>query len=90
MTETPDEKTIACSLRGRELKRRLEEISALAGESLLDQESDGERQVLRFRADRETRDRLEALVAAEAECCPFLELSLEAAGSAIVLTARTP
>jgi len=89
MTDTHDEKPIACSLRGRDLEQRLEEISALAAESLLGQETDGERQRLRFRADPETRRRLEALVAAEAECCPSLALSLEAGGDEIVLTIST-
>jgi hypothetical protein len=75
-----------CSLRGRELQQRLDEIAALGADALLGQEADGHRQTLRFRPDPETRRRLEALVAAESECCPFLQLSLEAGGKEIVLT----
>ena len=75
-----------CSLQGRDLRERLDEIAALGAESLLGQEADGDRQILRFRADPETRRRLEALVAAEAECCSFLDLSLQISGEEIVLT----
>lgn len=90
MTGTADGKPIACSLQGGELERRLEEIAALGAESLLEHARDGDRHRLRFRSDPETRRRLEALVAAEAECCPFLGLSLEAGGPEIVLTALAP
>lgn len=76
----------SCSLQGRELQDRLDAIAALGAESLLGQESDGDRQRLRFRPDPETRRKLEALVAAESKCCPFLELSLEGGGEEIVLT----
>jgi hypothetical protein len=85
-----EDKPIACSLQGRQLEQRLDEIAALAAGSLLGQERDGESQRLRFRPDPETRRRLEALIAAEAECCPFLELSLETGASEIVLTVLAP
>jgi len=81
-----DEVPPTCSLQGRELQERLDEIAVLGAENLLGQEVDGDRQRLRFRADPETRRRLEALVAAERECCRFLEFSLEADGKEIVLT----
>jgi hypothetical protein len=86
--ETPRDEREApsCSLQGRDLQKRLDEIAALGAASLLGQEADGDRQVLRFRADPETRRRLEALVAAEAECCSFLDLALESNGEEIVLT----
>jgi hypothetical protein len=90
--ETPsaEETAPSCSLQGRELQERLGEIAALAAESLLGQEADGARQVLRFRSDPETCRRLEALVAAEAECCSFLDLRLEAGGEETVLTVLAP
>jgi hypothetical protein len=85
-----DETPIACSLRGRELEQRLDEITALAAESLLGQEADGDRQILRFRSDPETRRQLEALVAAEAECCSFLDFRLETGRGEIKLTVLAP
>jgi hypothetical protein len=86
--ETPSAEQLppSCSLQGRELRERLDEIAALGTESLLGQEVDGDRQILRFRNDPETRRRLEALVAAESECCSFLDLSLEHRAEEIVLT----
>jgi hypothetical protein len=81
-----DEVPPTCSLQGRELQERLDEIAALGATSLLGQEVDGDRQILRFRPDPETRRQLEALVAAESECCAFLELSLEASDTEIILT----
>lgn len=86
MNESP----IACSLRTDELARRLEEIESVGAESLLSQRLDGEAQVLRFQADARTRRRLEAIVAAEAECCPFLELDLKEEGEQLVLTIAAP
>jgi len=45
---------------------------------------------LRFPADAETERELRALVAAEAECCPFLELALGACGGALTLDVTGP
>jgi hypothetical protein len=80
------EQAPSCSLQGRELQERVGEIVALGAEVLLSQEADGDHQILRFRNDPETRRRLEGLVAAESECCPFLDLSLKTDGAEIVLT----
>jgi len=85
-----DERPSACSLEGRELEERLEEIAALGSECLLGHEIEGERHRLRFPADEETQHRLEALVAAEAECCPFLDLVLVDGGEELVLTVSAP
>jgi len=85
-----DETQIACSLEGRELEERLNEIAALGTESLLGHELEGERHRLRFRADGETQRRLEALVAAEAECRPFLDLVLVDGGEELILTVSAP
>lgn len=78
--ETPD----ACSLDPAAMRRRLEELDALRAD-LLGSESRGGREVLRFRSAPGTRERLERLVAEEAECCPFLELELDESGSELVL-----
>jgi MerR family transcriptional regulator, copper efflux regulator len=71
---------IACSLSGPDLKRRLEEIAAVGATA---------RRVgdeLRFPADGPTRERLEAIIAAEGHCCPFLSFELHETGDELALS----
>lgn len=81
---------IACSLGASDLRQRLNEIAAIGARSLIERSEDSDRQLLRFRSDAETRRRLEAVVAAEAECCSFLELSLDREGGDLVLSIAAP
>jgi len=81
---------IACSLGAGDLKRRLAVITEIGAVCLLGRETDGKRHLLRFRSDTETHRRLEGIVAAEAECCSFLDLTLEEDGSELVLTVAAP
>lgn len=67
---------IACSLAAGDLERRVAEIAEVGAESLLSREAQGGGHRLRFRKDDATRQRLEGIVTAEAECCAFLDLSL--------------
>lgn len=85
-----EELPIACSLGASDLKRRLTAIAEIGAKSLRGREADGKRHLLRFRSDAETRRQLEAIVAAEAECCSFLDLTLEEDGSELVLTVAAP
>jgi hypothetical protein len=78
---------IACALTPEELPSRLAEISAIGRDALLSVSPDG---TLRFRADGETRRRLEAIVAAEARCCSFLTLDLHEHAGAMVLSVTAP
>jgi hypothetical protein len=78
---------IACLLSATDLSARLAEMNRLGRDALLS--VDGAR-ALRFRADTETRARLEAIVAAEAECCPFLDMDLREEDGALVLEIRAP
>jgi hypothetical protein len=55
---------------------RVAEIAAIGTEGLLHAEAVGSRALLRFRPGADVRARLEAIVAAEAECCAFLTLTL--------------
>ncbi len=71
---------ITCSLGASDLRQRLAEIAEVGADSLIARSADGERHLLRFRSDADTRRRLEAIVAAEAKCCSFLDLSLEEQG----------
>lgn len=81
---------IACSLGDGGLAARLAEAAALGGEALLSSERRGARFLLRFRAGPGIRRRLSALIAAEAECCPFLELELAREGRSLVLAISAP
>ncbi len=83
---TPD----ACSLGGGELDQRLAVIAEIGGDSLVSRAVDGDRHLLRFRADSATRRRLEEIIAAEAECCSFLDLSLSEEGGDLVLAIAAP
>lgn len=82
-TDTP----IACTLSATELRGRLAEMRAIGEEALIAASDDG---VMRFRASAAIRERLEAVVAEEARCCPFLDLDLRDHAGELVLTIRAP
>lgn len=74
---SPTDLPIACLLDAAGLQVRQRELAALGRRSLISSErapSGGA--VLRFRDDDWTRAELERVVAAESECCPFLDLGL--------------
>lgn len=85
-TDTP----IACALGAGDLEQRLVTIAAIGADSLISRETDGTRHLLHFRADDATRRRLEEIVAAEAECCVFLDLSLSQRDGELVLSIAAP
>ncbi len=78
---------IACSLTAAELPTRLAEIEALGRDALVCRQADGR---LRFRGDERTRERLEAIVAAESQCCSFLDFELRRDGTELVLSIGAP
>ena len=78
---------IACSLDADALAERVGEIRALGRDALIAVDPGG---VLRFRATPSTRERLERIVAAEAECCPFLGLELSQERDELHLTVSAP
>ena len=78
---------IACSLGTDELTERLAEISALGRGSLLSVDAAGH---MHFRADEATRQRLEAIIAAESRCCSFLSFELREEAGARVLAITAP
>ena len=78
---------IACTLDAPALEERLAEIRAIGREALIAAEPDG---VLRFRATPAVHERLQSLLAAEAECCPFLRLELRRRGDELHLAISAP
>jgi hypothetical protein len=79
--------SIACSLSADELPKRLAEISAIGNDALLSISPEG---TLRFRADQPTRERLEAIIAAESRCCSFLHFRLTEESGELVLAVTAP
>jgi hypothetical protein len=82
---------IACSLDSSRLTARVGEMHAIGRDALVEAErpADGVA-VLRFRAGHDVRRRLEDIVAAEAECCAFMKLSLSDETGAIAMTVEAP
>jgi hypothetical protein len=81
---------IACSLGAGELKQRLAAIAEIGASSLVSHGTEDERHLLRFRANAKARQRLEGIIAAEAECCSFLDLSLSEEGDELILSIAAP
>jgi hypothetical protein len=81
---------IACTLGAADLEARVAEIRALGADGLLGSEVGDDRAVLRFRPDPGIRERIEAIVAAESECCAFLDFRLQHEAHASVLTISAP
>jgi hypothetical protein len=84
--ETPP----SCSLSVGRLQERLAAISEIGVRSLVSREAKDGDHLLRFRADKTTRRQLEDIVAAEVECCSFLDLTLWEEGDEILLAIAAP
>ena len=80
----------SCSLAPGELERRLEAIAAIGADGLTGRGMEDGRNVVRFRAEPETRRRLEGLVAAESKCCSFLDLELREEQGELLLSIDAP
>jgi hypothetical protein len=81
---------VVCSLGPTDLEKRLADIVEVGAASLIARTSDGGRNLLRFHSDATTRQRLDAILAAEAACCAFLELSLSERAGELVLVIAAP
>jgi hypothetical protein len=85
-----DPQPIACTLGTSQLGQRLDEIAALGAKSLLGHDLKDGAHTLRFRRDDGTRHQLEEIVAAEAQCCSFLDLSISEREDDLVLAIAAP
>src|SRR3954453_14779566 len=81
-----EEKPVACSLAAGELEQRVATIAEVGAASLVSRSVVDSRHLLRFRAGAQTQRRLEEIVAAESECCSFLDLSLTEEDGELVLS----
>jgi hypothetical protein len=81
---------IACTLSAADLEVRLAELRALGSDALRDVSEQAGRAVLRFRSGPDVARRVDAAVAAESECCAFLDFHVEHGAEATVLTVEAP
>jgi inorganic pyrophosphatase len=81
----PAELPIACSLKATELPARLAEITTLGDDALIDVHRALGHAELRFAAGDGIRDRVEAIVHAEAHCCAFLNIEVREEPDLVVL-----
>jgi hypothetical protein len=86
----PTEPPIACSLSASDLRVRLVEMTAVGTAALVDVRNDGARAELRFAARAGVRERVDAIVAAESQCCAFLALHVTETADMVVLTIQAP
>jgi hypothetical protein len=80
---------IACFLDAAGMRARESELACLGHGLISVSRPDGAPVVLQFTADEETRNRLDRIVAAERECCPFLDLTVRE-GETLELTIDGP
>jgi MerR family transcriptional regulator, copper efflux regulator len=80
-----DELPIACTLSPGELHERRALIGSLTGDALIAREPIAGGVRARFRAAPGVERRVRELAAAEARCCPFLELAVTTAPDTVLL-----
>jgi hypothetical protein len=81
---------IACSLSATDLTARLNQMAELGRAALVDVRHQDRRAELRFADDAGVRDRVDGIVAAESQCCAFLELNVRDEPDTIALTIQAP
>jgi len=86
MTELP----IACTLTPDGMTARLALIDALAADGLLDRTATETGLRVRLRDTPEIEQRTRELIAAESQCCAFLEFELAREGGDLVLDITGP
>jgi hypothetical protein len=86
----PTHVPIACLLNATEYPRRLAEMADVGRAALLEVVYDRLRAELRFAAGEGIRERIDAIVAAESDCCAFLTMRVEDAPDLVALTIEAP
>jgi hypothetical protein len=85
---TMSDAPIACTLSGNDYRERLAWIAQLNQDGLCSYRRDPRTLELRYAAA--VRDRVRQLVRQEAECCAFLDFSIEETGTHVTLTIAVP
>jgi hypothetical protein len=82
---------IACSLSAVDLEARRAELAEIGRRGLVSlTQASADRAVLDFNPDPRTKRDLERVVAAEAECCAFLEMNITEGDSLTLSIAGPP
>jgi hypothetical protein len=84
------EHPIACTLSPAGYRQRTDELTKLAARALLSRQQNGGGQRLVFTDTAENERDLRAAIAAEADCCAFLELKLTRTLDGLVLDITGP
>jgi hypothetical protein len=84
------ERPIACTLSPADYRQRTDELTALAAAALRSREQTDGGQRLVFSDSAETEHDLRAAIAAEANCCAFLEMNLTRTADGLVLDITGP
>ena len=90
MTDAPQTTPVACSLTAGALDARLAQWRALKADALIAEHVDGTTITARYANREGVAERLRALVAAEATCCPSLSFELAERGEVIELAVTAP
>lgn len=85
-----DEAPIACSLTAQQYRRRVEDTGTVATDALRSRGALPGGSRLVFANAPGVAQRLEAFVAAESACCPFLTLELRTSDDEVVLDITGP
>lgn len=86
----PAEPPAACSLTATDLRLRVAEAADLGRAALVDARSTPTSAQLRFRAGAGVRARVDALVAAEEQCCSFLRMRVSDEPDVVLLSIDAP
>lgn len=81
---------IACSLTAAAYRKRVADTGQVARDALLERQPINGGTRLSFDDTPGVRERLEAFVAAESECCPFLRMNLRTGDLRLVLEVTGP
>jgi hypothetical protein len=90
MTDPTPSPVLACSLTATDADERAERWRRLLDRSLLDRAATPRGLRLTFRPDPGVAAEVDALVAAERECCAFLTLTVERSDALIALDVAAP
>ncbi len=87
---SPRDVPIACSLSATDMRQRQSDIARLASVSLRSRTAIDGGQRLTFAGDDDTAQQIDRLVAAEAECCPFLRMHVRRDGDLVIVDVTGP
>ena len=86
----PTDLPIACSLSATELPKRLAEMHDVGRRAQHEVRTTGTQARLSIAPGAAVRDRVEAIVAAESQCCAFLDMTVSDRADMVLLTIDGP